>query len=194
MKELKEILEGVFDKDLIEKDPIDLSYFKIKNPNERYDIFFILDGIMNTPEIESLPEWMIEEYYKHQPGYDFILQSFYDAFNKQHCSTWVNITENDFEEMGDGMTDEEIDQANQDLQKYFSKTESTDRGGYFVVGKGKIPDFIIKILKDSDNWKSQFSNIKEWAIEYYQDSYDCSMTFYGCPKGLNSTVKKLLYE
>lgn len=193
MKELKEILEGVFDRDLVQKDPIDLSWFKIKNPNERYDLFLQLNSIMNTPEIENLPEWMGENYYEHQAGFDFILESLYDAFRKQHYTSWFDITTSDFEEIGDEMTEVEINDANSWLEWYFSKANITDMGGRFLNFKGKLPDFLVNLIKDTNNWDNKLSNITNWALDYYND-YDQVLSVYGCPKGLNSTVKKLLYD
>ena len=95
------------------------------------------------------------------------------------------------EEMGDEMTDEEIEHYNYELDRYFSSASQTESGSCFVMDKGKIPDVFMKIFKETDWWKPSMSNVKEWAMDYYNHYYQ-GLTFYGCPKGLDSVVKKIL--
>lgn len=193
MKQLRDVLESVFDKDLVEKDPIDWSWFKIKNPQKRSTLFLEIEALLNTPEIDKLLSWVFDDYMEHQVGFDYIVKSLVDAFNKNHACTWFTINQNDFEEMGEEMTEEEIDHYNYELDQYFSHAYQTELCSCFVMDKGKIPDVFMKLFKETGWWKPSMSNVKEWAIEYY-NNYDQVLTFYGCPKGLDPVVKKILYD
>lgn len=197
---MKSLVESLFDKDIVTKDPIDWSYFKM-NPDQRYDLFFLIYSFMNDPDLDAdhpedtkLPEWMVEEYIQNQQGFDYIMNAFHTAFNKEHYDTWINIPADDFECMGDEMTDEQIDMYNEELRQYFAKATDTERGSYFVLGKGKLPEFILNIIKGTGYPVSRFNTLKNWAIDYYQCGSDQQLTIYGCPKSLDPIVKKILYN
>lgn len=194
MKQLKEILEGVFDKDLIEKSPIDWSWFKTKDPEIKSNIFLIIHSFMHTPNPEKdLPEWMYETYLEHQIGFDYIIQSLQKCFNKQNFDTWVEIDGSEFEEIGDGMDEDEIDYRTDELDKYFAGCFCNERGAHFKVGRGRIPKIIVWILKSLGYPVTKFNSITDWGLEYY-NSGEQILVFYGCPRGLDPVVKKLLYE
>ena len=188
---MKTLAESLFDKDLVDKYPVDLSFLKTTHPQERVDIFMTLAQLMTDPF--HTEEWMDELYHDHESGFDHIHQNLYNAFKKQGFESWFNITDQDFEDMGDEMTDEEIDVANEELKEFFSKAYPTQTGGYFLIINKKLPDFLIKIIKSAGYWKSKMSSIDTWAIQYWPD-YGPGVSLYGCPKGLNPYIKKLLYQ
>ena len=127
MKDLKEILEGLFDKDLVEKDPLDLSWFTVK-PKERYDLFLELSAMIWNPE-DYWPDWVVDDYKEHEIEFDYITDALRKAFDKQGGESWINIDEYDFEEMGNRMTEEEIEHQTYQLEKFFSTATDTQTGG-----------------------------------------------------------------
>ena len=209
MKDLKEILESLFDsktqmteslfdKDLVEKDPLDWSWFTIKNPKERYDLFLEISTMSWEPE-EYWPDWLIDNYRGHETEFDYITNALRSAFNKQGGESWIRIDQYDFEEMGEGMTEEEIEYQDFQLEKFFSNSKETEIGSRFVVGKGKFPKTIEFILKGTDWWEQKGSlgtiirSPKEWALDYWSQGSQV-LSIYICPKGLDPIVKKLLYD
>lgn len=110
MKQLRDILESVFDKNLVEKDPFDWTWFTAK-PKERYDLFLELSTMIWDPK-EYWLDWMVEDYKEHEREFDYITNALRDAFGKQGCMSWIRIDEYDFEGMGEWMTEEEIEYQN----------------------------------------------------------------------------------
>lgn len=194
---MKSLVESLFDKNLVEKDPFDWSWFTIK-PKERYDLFLELSTMLWDPE-DYWPDWMIEDYKEHGAEFDYILNSLRKAFDKQDGESWIRIDEYDFEEMGGEMTEEEIEYQNYQLEKFFSAATNTQIGGKFVIDKGKFPGVIEFILKETGWWdqKGSLGNLirspKQWALEYWSGGSQ-TLSLYICPKGLDPVVKKLLYD
>ena len=197
MKQLRDILESVFDKDLVEKDPLDWSWFTVK-PKERYDLFLELSTMILDPE-EYWPDWIIEDYKEHELEFDYITNSLRKAFNKQGGESWIRIDEFDFEEIGERMTEEEIESQNYQLEKFFSTATDDQIGGKFVIDKGKFPEIIEFMLKETGWWdqKGILGNLirspKQWALDYFAGGTQ-TLSLYICPKGLDPIVKKLLYD
>ena len=69
---MKSLVESLFDKDLVEKGPLDWSWFTIK-PKERYDLFLELSTMIWDPE-EYWPDWIIEDYKEHEIEFDYIIR------------------------------------------------------------------------------------------------------------------------
>ena len=194
MKNLNEILESIFDKDLVKKDPVDFSYFKTNDKQVRYEIFEILNVLMSPQSnMQYYAEWLGENYYENKEAFDYIVQCLYKAFNKQHFHSWINISESDFGEIGDEMTEEEIDAANNELNNFFKKAYKTENQGRFLIQKGKIPDVIVDIIKRAGYWDDSLLKCDACAVSYWP-TYGPTLCFYGCPNGLNPTIKKLLYN
>jgi hypothetical protein len=190
---MKTLRESLFDKDIIEKDPIDFTEFKnlCKRPETRADIFKIIMAIMMTPN-NYIPDWYITTYKENDRVLDYIINALRDQFKKNGC-TWFDVEDGDFEEAGDEMTDEEIDKANEWLREFFNKAIEDDCGCRFKICKGKIPDFLKKLFKNTGYWFDKLNQIDTWAVGYYRNGEQI-LSFYGCPKGLDPTVKKLLYN
>ena len=189
---MKSLQESLFDSDVVQKDPIDFSWIKEKGDRSRAYVFDTILAIMTTPNFEQLEEWMQEEYYEHKLAYDYILEALYDAFKKQHFHSWFVITENDFEEAGEEMSDEQIELYNQELMQFFAKATETDTMGYFLVKHGKLDALIVDTIKDVEMWNNCLNSCKDWAVCYWSD-YGPVVSFYGCPKNLDPIVKKALY-
>ena len=209
MKDLKEILESLFDsktqtmeslfdKDIVEKDPLDWSWFTIKNPKERYDLFLEISTMIWDPE-DYWPDWLIDNYKEHELEFDYIVQALRSAFNKQGGESWIRIDEYNFEEMCNEMTEDEIEYQNFQLDKFFSNANETEIGSLFTVGKGKFPKAIEFILKGTGLWEQKgplgtiIKSPKQWALDYWHQSSQ-TLSIYICPKGLDPIVKKLLYD
>lgn len=190
-------MESLFDKNLVEKDPLDWSWFTVK-PKERYDLFLEISTMIWDPE-NYWPDWVIEDYKEHKLEFDYITNALRSAFDKQGGASWIRIDEYDFEEIGEGMTEEEIEYQNYQLEKFFSTATDTQVGGKFVIGKGKFPEVIEFILKGTSWWiqKGTLGNFirspKQWAFDYWSGSSQV-LSLYICPKGLDPVVKKLLYD
>ena len=152
-----------------------------------------IQAILSQPDIDYLEEWMGEDYFNNKEAFDYVIERLREAFKKQHFDSWFDITTNDFEEIGEEMTDEEIDQANEELEKFFRGACLTPTGGYFLIQKGKIPLFITKIIEGAGWWNKALSHCDTWAVIYWGDSGQ-QLSFYGCPKGLDPLVNKLLYD
>lgn len=190
---MKTLQESLFDHDLATKDPIDWSYFKSRSMQTRSEIFMILLSLMTNPDTVYLEEWMGENYTENELGFNYIQQCLQAAFKKQGFDSWFDVTEYDFEEVGDEMTEEEIDSANEELMDFFSKAYQTETQGFFLIINKKLPDFVVNIIKCTNRWNPKMESISTWAIEYWP-TYGPAISFYGCPRGLDSTVKKLLYN
>jgi len=194
---MKSLTESLFDKNIVEKDPLDWTWFTVK-PKERYYLFLELSTMIWDPE-NYWPDWIIEDYREHKAGFDYITNALCSAFNKQGGVSWIRIDEYDFEEMGEEMTEEEIEYQNNRLEKFFSTAIDTQFGGKFVIGKDKFPKIIEFILKGADWWdqKGSLGNLirspKQWALEYWSGGSQ-TLSLYICPKGLDPIVKKLLYD
>lgn len=182
--------ESLFDGDLVKKNIID-SLWNSKISKD--DLFYCLETYLQCANIDDLPKYLTDIYYNNEEAFKLVMHELYEAFTKQKYYSWIVVTEDDFEKVGNEMTEEEIDKANKELDNFFKNAKVTDRDGRFIVGNGKIPFFILNILKSSDHWKPQMANIKNWAIEYYFD-YCQTLVFYGCPNYLNPIIKKFLYE
>lgn len=191
---MKTLVESLFDKDIVEKDPIDFSNFKsvCKRLETRADMFKIMMGIMMNPQ-EHVPEWFITTYHEYEKEMDYIMAALRYQFEKQKACTWFDVEDSDFEEAGDEMTEEEIDEANAWLGDFFSSAVEDDCGCKFKICKGKIPEFLKNILKDTGYWFDKLNQLDTWAVGYYTNGEQV-LSFYGCPKGLDPTVKKLLYD
>lgn len=191
---MKSLVESLFDKNLVEKDPIDFSYFKTNDKQIRYEIFEIINALMwPQTNIDYFDDWMGESYREHKIAFDYIVQCLYKAFNKQRFLSWINISEGDFEYMGDKMSEEEIDAANDELNNFFKKAYKTENQGRFLIQKGKIPDVIVDIIKRAEYWDDSLLKCDVWAVSYWP-TYGPTLCFYGCPKGLTPKIKKLLYN
>ena len=190
---MKTLVESLFDKDIVEKDPIDFSEFErlCKRPETRADMFKIIMAVMMTPN-DYMPEWYMTTYKEHKAVMDYIINALREQFKKGNC-TWFDVEDNDFEEAGDEMTEEEIDKANTWLAEFFSKAIEDDCGCRFKICKGKIPEFLKDILKNTGYWFDKLNQLDTWAIGYY-NNHEQVLSLYGCPKGLDPTVKKLLYK
>lgn len=189
-----QMMESLFDKDIIKKDPIDFSYFKTNDKQVRYEIFEILNALMSPQaNIDYFDDWMGEGYREHKTAFDYIVQCLYNAFNKQHYHSWIDISENDFEKIGDEMTEEEIDAADNELNNFFKKAYKTEDQGLFLIQKGKIPDVIVDVIKRAGYWDNSLLKCDAWAASYWP-TYGPILCFYGCPKGLTPEIKKLLYN
>jgi hypothetical protein len=205
MKTLKESLldsniqtmESLFDKNIIKKDPINFSEFErlCKRPATRADMFKIIMAVMNTPK-NYMPGWYTTTYEEHRNVIDYIILTLQDQFKKQSICTWFDVKDNDFEEAGDEMTEEEIDEANAWLGDFFSRAVEDDCGCKFKICKGKIPEFLKNILKNTGYWFDKLNQLDTWAVGYhtYYTNGEQVLSFYGCPKGLDPVVKKLLYD
>jgi len=189
---MKSLKESLFDKDIIKKDPIDFTEFKnlCKKPETRAAIFKLIMALMME---EHIPEWYIATYEEHKLVIDYIIEGLRDEFNKQKSCTWFDITDDDFEGAGEEMPETEIDNANIWLRDFFYRAVEDDCGCKFKICKGKIPEFLKNIFKNTGYWFDKLNQIDTWAIGYYND-YEQIISFYGCPKGLDSTIKKLLYD
>ena len=119
---MKCLRESLFDDDLVEKDLIDFSEFKriCKRPETRADMFKIIMTLMTDPD-DYVPSWYTETYHEHEQVMDYIMDSLRSQFKKDG-EMWFNITENDFEKVGDEMTEEEIDRVNNLLRTFFYRT------------------------------------------------------------------------
>ena len=190
-------MESLFDKNLVEKDPLDWSWFTIK-PKERCDLFLELLTMISDSK-DLWPEWVIEDYKEHEAEFDYIITALRDAFDKQGGESWMRIDNYDFEEIGEEMTEEEIEYQNSQLERFFSNANETEMHSYFVVGKGKFPEVIEFILKGAGWWyqKGLLGNLirspKQWALDYWNPGGQ-ALSIYICPKGLDPIVKKLLYD
>jgi len=185
---MKTLKESLFDTNLANKKP----WFEWV---KKYDIQTLFREIMNLlgPYCDKTIDWMEDQYTNHEFDYNFLCEQLNEAFKKQHFNSWINIDESSFEDLGNEMTEDEIEQADQELMKFFKDAKTDFWGGYFMIYKNKkIPDFILNILKASPEYTDKIKNIKTWAIEYHTDIQ--GMNFYGCPKDLDPTVKKLLYD
>ena len=190
-------MESLFDKNIVEKDPLDWTWFTVK-PKERYDLFLEISTMIWDPE-DYWPDWIIEDYKEHKIEFDYITNALRSAFDKQGGVSWIRIDEYDFEEMGEGMTEEEIEYQNYQLEKFLSTATDTQVGGKFVIDKGKFPNTIEFILKGTGWWnqKGTLGNLirspKQWALDYWSGGSQ-TLSLYICPKGLDPVVKKLLYD
>ena len=195
---MKSLAESLFDKDLVERDPLDWSWFTIKNPKERYNLFLEISTMIWDPE-QYWPDWLIDDYKEHKLEFDYIVQALQDAFKKQGGKSWIMIDYHEFEEMGEEMTEEEIEYQNSLLEKFFSNATETETGSRFVVGKGKFPEAIEFILKGTGWWEQKgpigaiIRSPKEWTLDYWSMGSQ-TLSIYICPKGLDPVVKKLLYN
>ena len=188
---MRTLVESLFDKDLISKYPVDLSFLKTKHPQEKVDILMTLMQLLNDPF--SMEEHMEELFYEHEEGFNFILQVLTEMSNKQRFDFWFDITQMDFEEMGSDMTDDEIDVISEELENFFSDAYVTQTLGRYLIFNKKLPDFLIKIIKDTGHWNSKMSSIDTWAFIYWPE-FGPILSVYGCPKGLDPMIKKLLYN
>lgn len=191
MKDLKDVLESLFDKDLIDKYPVDLSFLKTSKPQEKANIFMTLQQLMTDPF--HMEKWMEDLFQKYESGFNHLQQTLVGLFKKQGYYSWFDITEDDFEMMGDEMTDEEIDRKNAELEDFFKHAYQTKSRGFFLILKDRIPEFILDIIKCSEHWNKELEKCKEWAVCYWPD-FGPVISFYGCPKGLIPEIKKLLYN
>ena len=191
-KKKKKIKESLFDKDLVKRQPYYFDFIKeqCKTPRDKAEFFLKLLSLMDTPH-EQLPEWWVEDYEENKDSYDFVLNELRQSFKKDRFITWFNIDADDFEEMGDEMDDEQVEDATNKLHEFFSKGVVTYTGGMFIEGKGKLPTLITNIIKGTDWWDNKFDKIDRWAVCYWED--DPALTVYACPKSLNLLIKKLLY-
>lgn len=191
-------MESLFDKNLVEKDPLDWSWFIVKNPKERYDLFLEISTMIWDPE-DYWPDWIIDDYKEHELEFDYITRALRSAFNKQGGESWIRIDDQEFEEIGYEMTEDEIEYQNFQLEKFFSNANETQIGGRFAVGKGKFPEVIKFILKGTGLWEQKgplgtiIRSPKEWALDYWSQGGQ-ALSIYICPKGLDPVVKKLLYD
>lgn len=191
---MKSLVESLFDKDLVKKDPIDFSYFKTNDKQIRYEIFEIINALMwPQTNIDYFDDWAGESYREHKIAFDYIVQCLYNAFNKQHFQSWINISGSDFEEIGDEMSEEEIDAANNKLNNFFKKAYKTEDQGLFLIQKGKIPEVIVDMIKRAGYWNDSLLKCDIWAASYWATDGP-TLFFYGCPKGLTPEIKKLLYN
>jgi len=188
---MKTLVESLFDKDLLDKYPVDLSFLETNNKQERVDIFMTILQLMTDPF--HLEEWMDELYHEHMAGFDHLQQVLVGLFKKQGFDSWFNIDANEFEEAGEEMTEEEIESANIELIDFFNKAYNTQTNGYFLIGKGKLPEFIVKMFKATGHWNQKLSTVDTWAMCWWPE-YGPDLSFYGCPRGLNKDLKKLLYN
>ena len=202
MKSLKESLfdsgtqmtESLFDKDLVKKEPVDFSYFKTNDKQIRYEIFEILNILTSQqPNMDYYADWISECYREHKIAFDYIVQCLYNAFNKQHFHSWIDISESEFGKIEEEMTEDEIDDKNNELSILFRKAYKTENQGRFLIQKGKIPDIIIDIIKRAGYWDDSLLKCDVWAASYWP-TYGPTLSFYGCPKGLTPEIKKLLYN
>ena len=190
---MKSLKESLFDKDLINKYPVDLSFLKTSKPQEKADIFMTIQQLMTDPFYIHMEKWMENLFQKYESGFNHLQQTLVELFKKQGFYSWFNITEDDFETMGDEMTDEEIERKNTELEDFFKRAYQTESRGFFLISKDKIPEFILDIIKCTDHWNKGLEKCKEWAVCYWPD-FGPVISFYGCPNGLDPTIKKLLYN
>ena len=194
---MKSLVESLFDKNIVEKDPLDWTWFTVK-PKNRYDLFLEISIMIWDPE-DYWPDWVIEDYKEHKLEFDYITNALRDAFKKQGGESWIRIGDEEFEEMGGEMTEEETEYQNSMLEKFFVNATETEMGSCFVIGKGKFPEVIEFILKGTGWWnqKGPLGNLirfpKQWFLDYWSGGGQI-LSIYICPKGLDPVVKKLLYD
>lgn len=200
MKNLNEILsESIFDVDSLDNtEHLDFSWIKTKNMNIKAEIFYAIMLVMMYKGYydEDTIEFYVPIYKKHKYEIDALVKVLKDAFKKQGYESWFIVSEEDFEDMGEEMTDEEIDHYNDELKQFFEKSAITgSMNERFLIDTKQIPDFIINIMKGTKYWDNRLKKSNPWAVTYEPwDDHDQVMCFYGCPKTLSSYYKKLLYN
>lgn len=208
--------ESLFDSNLVSKDPIDWQRFKDvfveKKPEERYNLFSVLRQILSysTTDMETLRDMLeiywspmqIEEFEYQHLAFEYIINALNDAFKKQGGTSWFDITESDFEKIGDEMDDDEKDYQNDELNYFIHHANTTAHESHFMVGNGELPESV-KFILGSLGWINVhcgpvgklLKKPKEWAVDYFDRLFGGQLMFiYVCPKNLDPFVKKLLYK